>query len=37
MTPHLLSLNQDIVACSQEEKCGVCNVNFQKTDADLMY
>ena len=25
MTPHLLSLNQDIVAWSQTEKCGVCN------------
>jgi hypothetical protein len=29
-TPHLLSLNQDIVAWSQEEKCGVCNVNSQE-------
>jgi len=23
MTPHFLSLNQDIVAWSQEEKCGL--------------
>jgi hypothetical protein len=27
-TPHFLSLNQDIVAQSQEEKCGVCNLHF---------
>ena len=25
--PHFLSLNQNIVAWSQEEKCGVCNAH----------
>jgi hypothetical protein len=27
VTPHFLSLNQDIVAWSQKEKCGVCNAH----------
>jgi hypothetical protein len=26
-TPHFFTLNQDIVAWSQEEKCGVCNAH----------
>jgi len=29
-TPRLLSLNQDIVAWSQEEKCRVCNSQSSK-------
>jgi len=32
--PHFLSSNQDIVAGSQEEKCGVCNLNFRKSNTD---
>jgi hypothetical protein len=34
LAPHFLSLNQNIVAGSQDEKCGVCNMNFRKSTAD---
>ena len=30
-TPHFLSLNQDIVVCSQEEKCGLKYVMFNQS------
>jgi hypothetical protein len=29
-TPHFLSLHQNIVAVSQEQKCEVCNVHYGK-------
>ena len=29
-TPYLFGLNQDIVAWSQKEKCGVCNVKLSE-------
>jgi len=32
-TPHFLSLNQDIVADAQNQKCGLKYVNSQKTSA----